>query len=114
MLLLSGKNLQVYKPLIQQTKTNILESFASHQEHGVKVYDESEDTNHIDHTDFWALNTSKFSVIIGSESNNFEDECVFPHGLRLIRTQNPFCYSSGDVYCEYEGVKVKVTEIARV
>jgi len=92
----------------------LLESFASHQEHGVKVYDEVEDPNHIDHTDFWVLNTSKFPVIIGSESNNFEDECIFPHGLRLIKTQKPFCYSSGDVYCEYEGVKVKVTEIKRV
>jgi len=92
----------------------LLESFASHQEHGVKVYDEAEDPNHIDHTDFWVLNTSKFPVIIGSESNNFEDECIFPHGLRLIKTQNSFCYSSGDVYCEYEGVKVKVTAIERV
>ena len=92
----------------------LLESFASHQEHGVKVYDEAEDPNHIDHTDFWVLNTSKFPVIIGSESKNFEDECIFPHGLRLIKTQNPFCYSSGDVYCEYEGVKVKVNQIERV
>lgn len=92
----------------------LLESFASHQEHGVKVYDEAEDPNHIDHTDFWVLNTSKFPVIIGSESNNFEDECIFPHGLRLIKTQNPFCYNSGDVYCEYEGLKVNVSAIERV
>ncbi|HIP27640.1 MAG TPA: hypothetical protein EYG82_00495 [Sulfurovum sp.] len=92
----------------------LLESFASHQEHGVKVYDEGEDPNHIDHTDFWVLNTSKFPVIVGSESKNFEDECVFPHGLRLIKTDKPFCYASGDVYCEYEGVKVSVTAIERV
>jgi len=92
----------------------LLESFASHQEHGVKVYDEAEDSNHIDHTDFWVLNTSKFPVIIGSESNNFEDECIFPHGLRLIKTEKPFSYSSGDVYCEYEGVKVSVTAIERI
>jgi len=92
----------------------LLESLASHQEHGVKVYDEAEDTDHIDHTDFWVLNTSKFPVIVGSESNNFEDECIFPHGLRLIKTNNPFSYASGDVYCEYEGVKVCVTEIKRV
>ncbi len=92
----------------------LLESFASHQEHGVKVYDEPEDPDHIDHTDFWVLNTSKFPVIVGSESKNFEEECIFPHGLRLIKTKNPFCYANGDVYCEYEGVKVSVTAISRL
>jgi len=91
----------------------LLESFASHQEYGVKVYDEAEDTDHIDHTDFWVLNTSKFPVIIGSESDNFEDECIFPHGLRLIKTDKPFCYASADVYCEYEGVRVAVSPIER-
>ena len=91
----------------------LLESFASHQEHGVKVYDEAEDPEHIDHTDFWVLNTSKFPVIIGSQSDNFEDECIFPHGLRLIKTDKPFCYASGDVYCEYEGVRVSVSPIER-
>jgi len=91
----------------------LLESFASHQEHGVKIYDEDDDPEHIDHTDFWVLNTSKFPVIIGSKSNNFEDECVFPHGLRLIKTKIPFCYASGDVYCKYEGVRVSVSAIER-
>ena len=92
----------------------LLESFASHQEHGVKVYDEPEDPNHIDHTDFWVLNTSKFPVIIGSESENFKRECIFPNGLRLIKTDKPFCYTSGDVYCEYEGVRVAVTPVERI
>jgi ABC-type multidrug transport system fused ATPase/permease subunit len=92
----------------------LLESFASHSEHGVKVYDEPLDEHHIDHTDFWVMNTSQFPVIIGSESNNFEEECIFPHGLRLIKTSKPFCYASGDVYCEYEGVKVAVTPIPRI
>ncbi len=92
----------------------LLESFASHHEHGVKVYDEIEDINHINHTDFWVLNTSKFPVIVGSKSKNFEEECIFPHGLRLIKVAKPFCYASGDVYCEYEGVSVSVTAIERV
>jgi len=92
----------------------LLESFASHTEHGVKVYDEPLDENHINHTDFWVMNTSKFPVIIGSESKNFEEECIFPHGLRLIKTSKPFCYASSDVYCEYEGVKVAVTPVQRV
>ena len=91
----------------------LLESFASHTEHGVKVYDEQEDTDHINHTDFWVLNTSKFPVIVASRSENFEEECIFPHGLRLIKTDKPFCYTSGDVYCEYEGVRVAVTSIER-
>ena len=92
----------------------LLESFASHQEHGVKVYDENEDPDHIDHTDFWVLNTSKFPVIIGSKSANFEETCIFPHGLRLVKTEKSFCYASGDVYCEFEGVQVPVTSIERV
>ena len=92
----------------------LLESFASHKEHGVKIYDEVADLNHINHKDFWVLNTSKFPVIIGSESNNFENECIFPHGLRLIKTNKPFSYASGDVYCEYEGVKVSVIMIERM
>jgi hypothetical protein len=89
----------------------LLESFASHQEHGVKVYDEPQDPEHIDHTDFWVLNTSKFPVIIASYSDNFEDECIMPNGLRLIQTKKPFSYSEADVYCEYEGVQVAVTAI---
>lgn len=91
----------------------LLESFASHREHGVKVYDEPEDPNHIDHTDFWVLNTSQFPVIIGSESENFERECIFPNGLKLIKTKHSFCYASGDVYCEYEGVRVSVVPVER-
>ena len=90
----------------------LLESFASHQEHGVKVYD-NENQGHIDHTDFWVLNTSKFPVIIGSKSHNFEETCIFPHGLRLIKTDKPFSYEEGDVYGKYGGVEVCVTAIER-
>jgi hypothetical protein len=46
-------------------------------------------------------------------SNNFEEECILPHGLRLIKTKHPFNYDSDDVYCEYEGVRVSVTPIHR-
>ena len=91
----------------------LLESFASHQEHGVKVYDEPQDPNHIDHTDFWVLNTSKFPVIIGSESDNFKPQCIQPHGLALIQTKHPFSYEQKDVYAQYEGVKVYVTPVER-
>ncbi len=88
----------------------LLESFASHQEYGVKTY-KNEDKHHIDHTDFWVLNTSKFPVVIGSISNNFEEECILPNGLRLIKTDKPFSYEDKDIYCEYEGVRVFVTAI---
>ena len=90
----------------------LLESFASHQEHGVKVY-EDENQEHIDHTDFWVLNTSKFPIIMGSKSNNFKETCIFPHGLRLIKTDKPFTYDNGDVYGEHEGVRVAVTPVER-
>jgi hypothetical protein len=92
----------------------LLESFASHQEHGVKIYDEPEDLNHINHTDFWVLNTSAFALLIGSHTNNFEAVCIPPHSLQLIKTSAPFCYASGDVYGEYEGVRVCVSAIPRI
>jgi hypothetical protein len=82
-----------------------LESFASNQEHGVKTY-QDDNPYHIDHTDFWVLNTSRFPLIIGSESNNFEKTCIMPHSLRLIKTKHLFSYSSNDIYGTYQGVKV--------
>lgn len=92
----------------------LLESFASHKEHGVKVYDEATDKQHINHTDFWVLNTSAFPVTIRSNTHNFEDTEVTGHGLKLIKAKNPFCYKHGDVFCEYEDKRVAVTAIERV
>jgi len=91
----------------------LLESFASHQEHGVKVYDETENSRHIKHTDFWLLNTSAFPVILGSKSNNFPIEYLQAHQLKLIKSKRPFSYEDGDVYCEYQGVKVAVRAVER-
>ena len=92
----------------------LLESFASHKEHGVKVYDEEEDLQHINHTDFWVLNTSKFPVTLGSKSLNFKEVSLLPHGLKLIKANAPFCYKNDDVYCQYENVRMRVTPIERV
>ena len=50
---------------------------------------------------------------MGSKSNNFEETCIFPHGLRLIKTDKPFTYANGDVYGEHEGVRVAVTPVER-
>jgi len=92
----------------------LLESFASHKEHGVKVYDEPTDELHITHNDFWVMNTSAFPVTIRSNSHNFEDMEVPGHGLRLIKANNPFCYKHGDVFCEYENKRVAATAIERI
>jgi len=88
----------------------LLESFASHQEHGVKVYEEK-NPHHIDHTDFWVLNTSKFPIVLASRSENFEMVCILPHQLKLIQTKEPFSYESGDVYGIYESEEVAVSAV---
>ncbi len=92
----------------------LLESYASHKEHGVKVYDEPADEKHIDNKDFWVLNTSSYPVTIRSNTHNFEDMEVPAHGLQLIKTNNPFCYKHGDVFCEYNDKRVAATAIERV
>ncbi len=92
----------------------LLESFASHKEHGVKVYDEPTDAQHITHNDFWVMNTSAFPVTIRSNTHNFEDREVPGHGLQLIKAKNPFCYKHGDVFCEYKDKRVAVTAIGRI
>jgi hypothetical protein len=92
----------------------LLESFASHKKHGAKVYDEPTDEKHINHTDFWVLNTSAFPVTIRSNTHNFEDSEIPAHGLKLIKAKNPFCYKNGDVFCEYEDKRVAATAIERV
>lgn len=91
-----------------------LESFASHKEYGVKVYDEELDERHISHHDFWVLNTSKYPVTVKSRSQNFEDQEIEGNGLKLIKTSKPFCYKNGDVYCQYKRVKVVATALERV
>ncbi len=90
-----------------------LESFASHKEYGVKVYDEDDDKRHITHHDFWVLNTSKHPVTIKSRTQNFEDIEIEGNGLQLIKTSKPFCYKNGDVCCEFNGVKIIATAIER-
>jgi len=85
----------------------ILESFASCHKHGVKV----QNTDDIDHTDFWVLNTSKFPINIGSLKDNFPLECIPPNGIKFIKTKEAFDYKDRDIYCEYEGVRVVVSPI---
>ena len=91
----------------------LLESYASHKEYGVKVYDEREDEKHITHHDFWVLNTSAYPVTLRSNTHNFEDIQIEGHGLKLIKTAHPFCYKQGDVFCEFKGVRVATTFVER-
>lgn len=91
----------------------LLESYASHKEHGVKVYDEPLDDKHINQKDFWVLNTNNYPVTIRSNTGNFENMEIPAHGLKLIKVKNPFCYKFGDVFCEYNDKRVSVTAIER-
>jgi len=91
----------------------LLESYASHREHGVKVYDEELDEKHINHHDFWVLNTSKYPITIRSNSHNFDDIKLEGHALQLIKTSHPFCYKQGDVFAEFKGVRVAATVVER-
>jgi len=88
----------------------LLESFASHQQLGVKTY-QDDNPHHIDHTDFWVLNTSRFPVVIGSDSDNFPKICLMPHGLKMIKTKEIFSYKDQDIYALYEGNKVYFSAI---
>ena len=91
----------------------LLESYASHKEHGVKVYDEPQDDKHINQKDFWVLNTNNSPVVVRSNTQNFEDSEIPAHRLKLIKVKNPFCYKFGDVFCEYKEKRVSVTAIER-
>jgi hypothetical protein len=92
----------------------LLESFASHKKHGVKVYDEPIDEKHINQKDFWVLNCNNYPVTIRSNTYNFDNMEIPAHGLKLIKVKNPFCYKFGDVFCEYNDKRVAVTAIVRV
>ncbi len=64
--------------------------------------------------DFWVLNCNNYPVTIRSNTQNFENMEILPHGLKLIKVKNPFCYKFGDVFCEYNDKRVAVTAIERV
>ena len=47
-------------------------------------------------------------------AHNFEDTEIEGHGLKLIKTTHPFCYKQGDVFCEFDGVRVAATFVERL
>lgn len=110
----SGELLNEAAPSNYYHDVFLLESYASHKEHGVKVYDEPSDERHIDNKDFWVMNTSRYPVTIRSNTHNFGNVELPAHGLKLIKVNNPFCYKHGDVFCEFKDKRVAVTAIPRV
>ncbi len=110
----SGELLNEAAPSNYYHDVFLLESYASHKEHGVKIYDDPADERHIDNKDFWVMNTSRYPVTIRSNTHNFDNVELPAHGLKLIKVNNPFCYKHGDVFCEYKDKRVAVTAIARV
>jgi len=108
-----GKLLHASSPSNFYHDVFLLESYASHKEHGVKVYEEALDDKHITHHDFWVLNTSAYPIIIRSNTQNFADIILEGHDLKLIKTIHPFCYKQGDVFCEFKGIRIAVTVVER-
>lgn len=110
----SGELIRENAPQNHYHDVLLLESFASHKVHGVKIYNEPQDEKHINQKDFWVLNCNNYPVTIRSNTHNFENMEISPHGLKLIKVKNPFCYKFGDVFCEYNDKRVAVTAIERV
>ncbi len=85
----------------------ILKGIASHRNHGVRV----QNTNSIDFTDFWVLNTSQYPVWIKSHSDVIEPQELQGHAMLLIKTQHHVNFNNDDLYFEHKGVSVSPTPI---
>ncbi len=77
----------------------LLEGVASSGKDGIKEDLKSDP----DSTDFWALNTSRYSAHICSRSGAFECTFLPPHSVVLIKTTLSPDISGSDVYGVYEG-----------
>lgn len=85
----------------------ILKGIASHRNHGVRV----QNTDSIDFTDFWVLNTSQYPVWIKSHSDVIEPQELQGHAMLLIKTQHHVNFNNDDLYFEHKGVSVSPTPI---
>ena len=85
----------------------ILKGIASHRNHGVRV----QNTDSIDFTDFWVLNTSQYPVWIKSHSEVIEPQELQGHAMLLIKTQHHVNFNNDDLYFEHKGVSVSPTPI---
>ncbi len=85
----------------------LLKGIASHRNHGVKV----QNSDQIDYTDFWVLNTSQYPVWIKSHSDAIENELLAPNSIKLIKTKHHINFDAKDLYFEYNKIEVYPTQI---
>ncbi len=85
----------------------ILEGMASHKDDGVTPAEEYA----IDHTDFWAMNTSAYPVTLKSKSGNFATVTIPANSLFLIRTTLWKRDKTEDIIASYQDREVPVIPI---
>lgn len=85
----------------------LLEGIASSHRHGVKDTLESEPN----HKDFWVLNTSQYPALLKSHSSKITTQVIYPNSVKLIKTDYPQDYTSGDIYFEYGTDKEDIVTI---
>jgi len=85
----------------------LLKGIASNRSHGVRIQN-SED---IDYTDFWVLNTSRHPVWMKSHSDNIEDYLLEGHEMKFIKTKHHVNLNQKDLFFEYNGAIVHPTPI---
>jgi hypothetical protein len=84
-------------------KNIILEDIANDRDNGVNNLHKT-----INHTDFWILNTSKYSVTIQSKTNNFPPILLKGNDIAFIPTQKPFLYTSDDIQVSFKNKTLSV------
>jgi len=85
----------------------LLKGIASNRSHGVRV----QNSDKIDYTDFWILNTSKYPVWIKSHLKNIETQELKANEMKFIKTESHINFQKKDFYFEYDNTKVYPTEI---
>jgi len=85
----------------------LLKGIASNRTHGVKVQHHKD----IDYTDFWVLNTSRYSVWMKSHSNNIDDTLLEGNEMKFIKTKAHVNFQAKDLYFENDHVIVYPTAI---
>ncbi len=85
----------------------LLKGIASNKEFGVK----RQNSDKIDFTDFWVLNTSSYPVIINSHSGIVKRDTINGNSIKLIKTKEHIDFNKNDLYFEYNGKIVYPVEV---
>ena len=85
----------------------ILEGIATSSKDGIK----KELTNKPDATDFWVLNTSNFPVTIYSKNGDFNQITIKGNSLKLIQSNKPQEYNSGNILFRFQNITKTVIAI---